>query len=309
MNCPKCNSVVSEGTQFCSNCGENLGQPTVTQEQSNVPIPEVPQPQSVPTVPVPEGGGIQPTYADSIATESKFHKSWMAITSLVLGVLGLITWIFPYFGAIFALIAIILGILGIKTNKKTLAIVGIVLASISLLFSLVITGNSIYQRFTNNTLSTQPADVVSSDDTNVKITTPAGYKRVGQKDFGYLNVPEDWVPFTEAGSTPGTMMQYSDKAGFSVLTVTKYPKNSDLSAFTTTIVKYLTSSGPSVIQTDTKAGGLSAKKLWQNYSSEGKVLETYVFEESGKFATISVEYKTTDETVAETIVNSYNLNK
>ncbi|MBN1618612.1 DUF4190 domain-containing protein [Candidatus Dojkabacteria bacterium] len=60
-----------------------------------------------------------------------------AIASLVLGIINLCSWILPLCGCPMAIIGIVTGILGLKTEKKTLAIVGIVLSGLALIATII----------------------------------------------------------------------------------------------------------------------------------------------------------------------------
>lgn len=64
-------------------------------------------------------------------------KNWMAIASLVIGVIGLCAWIIPLIGCPTTIIGLVLGVLGLKSDQRTLAIVGIVLCSLTLLATIV----------------------------------------------------------------------------------------------------------------------------------------------------------------------------
>lgn len=63
-------------------------------------------------------------------------KNWMGIVSLVIGVVGLCAWIIPLIGCPATIIGIVLGVLGLKSEQRTLSIVGIVLCSLMLLVSI-----------------------------------------------------------------------------------------------------------------------------------------------------------------------------
>lgn len=67
----------------------------------------------------------------------KKDQSGLAITSLVLGIVGVFAWFLPICGFPVAIVGLILGILGVKSEKHGLAIAGIVLCSISLLLTIV----------------------------------------------------------------------------------------------------------------------------------------------------------------------------
>ena len=71
------------------------------------------------------------------ATPPQKDNSWMAITSFVLGLVGLMSWCIPLCGFPLAIGGIILGVMGLKTRHRTLAIIGIILCSLSLFGTLV----------------------------------------------------------------------------------------------------------------------------------------------------------------------------
>ena len=69
------------------------------------------------------------------------EKKGMSIASMILGIIGLIAWCIPLFGFPVTIVGLVLGILGLKRGGKGMAIAGIVMCSITLLFTLA---NSIY---------------------------------------------------------------------------------------------------------------------------------------------------------------------
>ncbi len=60
-----------------------------------------------------------------------------AIAALVIGIVGLLTWCLPILGVPLAIIGIVLGVMGMKSSKRTLAIIGLVLCALSLLAGIV----------------------------------------------------------------------------------------------------------------------------------------------------------------------------
>ncbi len=78
-----------------------------------------------------------PVYQPAPAAAPANDKPWMAITSLVLGVLNLCLWAVPCCNGLFAIAALVLGFLGLKTSKRGFAIAGIVLGGLTLLFSII----------------------------------------------------------------------------------------------------------------------------------------------------------------------------
>lgn len=62
-----------------------------------------------------------------------------SIISLVLGCCGIVAWIIPLFGFPVTIAGLILGIMGMKSNRRGIAIAGVVL---SILFLILTIGNS-----------------------------------------------------------------------------------------------------------------------------------------------------------------------
>lgn len=63
------------------------------------------------------------------------NKSGSAIASLVLGIIGIIAWILPLVGFPVTIVGLVLGFKGKSSDKKGLAIAGIVLCIITLIFT------------------------------------------------------------------------------------------------------------------------------------------------------------------------------
>ncbi|UOE96199.1 MULTISPECIES: DUF4190 domain-containing protein [Bacillaceae] len=63
--------------------------------------------------------------------------SGKAIASLVLGLVAIIFWLIPLFGIPITIVGLVLGIIARKSNKRGMAIAGIILSSIFLLLSLI----------------------------------------------------------------------------------------------------------------------------------------------------------------------------
>ena len=65
------------------------------------------------------------------------NRGWMAITSLVLGVLNLCSWFFPICGGPLAIVGVVFGALGLSSNRRGLAIAGLVLSIVGLCLTIV----------------------------------------------------------------------------------------------------------------------------------------------------------------------------
>jgi len=98
-------------------------------ENTPIEFPEVEVPSA------PEGSYIPQSPAGGDAS-----KDWMAIVSLVTGILSLCTAFIPIIccvAPLFTIAAVVLGILGLKSTKKTLAIIGIVVGGVGLLAQII----------------------------------------------------------------------------------------------------------------------------------------------------------------------------
>lgn len=125
MNCPYCNNPIPANASNCPGCGAQI-------VQQQAPAPQQPQViiQQEPQAPADE----------------KAKSRWMAITSMVLGILSLVS-ILSFdefdeeeaFGVLlFMILALVFGIVSLcqKRDGKGMAIAGIVTAAIAILLDL-----------------------------------------------------------------------------------------------------------------------------------------------------------------------------
>lgn len=64
------------------------------------------------------------------------EQKGFSIASLILGIAGFLAWCVPLFGYPVCIIGLILGIVGLKKGGKGMAIAGIIMCAITLLFTL-----------------------------------------------------------------------------------------------------------------------------------------------------------------------------
>jgi hypothetical protein len=64
-------------------------------------------------------------------------KSGFAIASMIIGILGLVTWLLPICGFPSSIVGLVLGLMSINSTKRGMAIAGIVMCAISLVASIV----------------------------------------------------------------------------------------------------------------------------------------------------------------------------
>ena len=73
------------------------------------------------------------------SNNTKKREDWFAISSLIIGVSELpLTVLLPFLAVFLPIPGIILGVLGLKSEKKTLAIIGIVLSSLFILLLIIV---------------------------------------------------------------------------------------------------------------------------------------------------------------------------
>ena len=75
------------------------------------------------------------------ATTGLPNRDWMAYTSLGLGIVNLCAWFLPICGGPLTIVGLVLGALGLRSTKRTLAIVGLVLCGITLCLTI---GNAVW---------------------------------------------------------------------------------------------------------------------------------------------------------------------
>ena len=75
-------------------------------------------------------------YQQPMTPQAPQEKKGLSITSMILGICGLLAWCIPCCGFPVIITGLIMGIIGIKKGGKGMAIAGIILNSISLLLTI-----------------------------------------------------------------------------------------------------------------------------------------------------------------------------
>lgn len=113
--CLKCGADINESTKFCPNCGAPIihtKSETVTDKiKYNTDL----------------------SINKNFIKDSKQNNGRGEITSLVLGIIGMVAWLIPIIGAPITIVGLIFGIKSSKTKYSRLAVSGIVLCIIGLL--------------------------------------------------------------------------------------------------------------------------------------------------------------------------------
>ena len=139
----------------------------------------------------------------------------------------------------------------------------------------------------------------SSKDTSStkKNTSSQETKRIGNADYGYIDIPSKWFKFTDIDGTEA--VQYTDGSGFNIVTLNsftrekaKVPADIEFNAeFLTKKLAVMWQDNQDVDKMTgarTKVAGLDAYQL-QIIMKSGQYLITWVFQKGEKVYTISFE--------------------
>ena len=169
MFCANCGYENPDGAGFCCKCGAPLGNNTSFTSQGQ-PVYYV-----------------QPTSSNS---------KGLSISSLVLGICGLIMWLLPILGLPVTIVGLILGIIAIRKGERGMAIAGVVLSSIGLLATLVngaigaymgATGQLSYLQAVQSDVKPHGNMAIMDEDNNLVITVDdveSVEAAVGSSDYG-----------------------------------------------------------------------------------------------------------------------------
>lgn len=149
MKCSTCGTKNPDDALYCSSCGAKFiadapatgAEPvfTYTEETPAETANTFPvYTQSQPTAPAQTSyTSYQMPMSPQLLGDSS--KDWAGITSLICGILGVICCVFGPVGLLFSILGVVFGIIGLKSNKKTLAIVGLCLGGVGALLGLYMT--------------------------------------------------------------------------------------------------------------------------------------------------------------------------
>lgn len=133
MKCANCGEEIVQGAEFCGNCGAKIvaTPPQAEAVKTNQPLTDsiTPAAQPAPVQPIaaPAVAPIATTYAVPID-----HRTGFSITSLVTGIVSLLTVFFIFPPIILGIVALVFGILGLKRGGKGMAIAGLILGGLAI---------------------------------------------------------------------------------------------------------------------------------------------------------------------------------
>ena len=139
----------------------------------------------------------------------------------------------------------------------------------------------------------------SSKDTasTKKSTTNQETKRIGNADYGYIDIPSKWIKFTDIDGTEA--IQYTDGSGYNIVTMDSFTKekakvpadiefNAEFLAKKLAVMWEDNQDVGKMTGARTKVSGLDAYQL-QIVMKSGQYLITWIFQKGEKVYTISFE--------------------
>ena len=139
----------------------------------------------------------------------------------------------------------------------------------------------------------------SSKDTasTKKSTTNQETKRIGNADYGYIDIPSKWFKFTDIDGTEA--VQYTDGSGYNIVTLNSFTRekakvpadiefNAEFLAKKLAVMWQDNQDVDKMTGARTKVAGLDAYQL-QIVMKSGQYLITWIFQKGEKVYTISFE--------------------
>lgn len=139
----------------------------------------------------------------------------------------------------------------------------------------------------------------SSQDTasTKKSTANQETKRIGNADYGYIDIPSKWIKFTDIEGTEA--VQYTDGSGYNIVTMDSFTKekakvpadiefNAEFLAKKLAVMWQDNQDVGKMTGARTKVAGLDAYQL-QIVMKSGQYLITWIFQKGEKVYTISFE--------------------
>lgn len=130
-----------------------------------------------------------------------------------------------------------------------------------------------------------------------KNTSSQETKRIGNADYGYIDIPSKWIKFTDIDGTEA--VQYTDGSGYNIVTLNSFTKekakvpadiefNAEFLAKKLAVMWQDNQDVGKMTGARTKVSGLDAYQL-QIVMKSGQYLITWIFQKGEKVYTISFE--------------------
>lgn len=190
---------------------------------------------------------------EQIANKPK--RNWLAIFSLALGIVGLVTWVLPVYGAAVCLVGLFLGVLSMRFSDDDRPNGSVVINSIGLLLVIFYATFSIYIHWQNVGAGTGGVNSINNSQIATTLTTftnlTSGYN---------ISLPKGWTSNVIAPETKA-IVAFSNPATDS--------QNGKAFAANVVIAYLSASSGGSDLQTATDNTKNSGPKRFKNFSVVG----------------------------------------
>ena len=144
----------------------------------------------------------------------------------------------------------------------------------------------------------QTSSSSSKNTASTKKNTPSQEtKRIGNADYGYIDIPSKWIKFTDIDGTEA--VQYTDGSGYNIVTLNSFTKekakvpadiefNAEFLAKKLAVMWQDNQDVGKMTGARTKVSGLDAYQL-QIVMKSGQYLITWIFQKGEKVYTISFE--------------------
>ena len=144
----------------------------------------------------------------------------------------------------------------------------------------------------------KPSSSSSKDTASTKKTTSSQEtKRIGNADYGFIDIPSKWIKFTDIDGTEA--VQYTDGSGYNIVTLDSFTKekakvsadiefNAEFLAKKLAVMWQDNQDVGKMTGARTKVAGLDAYQL-QIVMKSGQYLITWIFQKDEKVYTISFE--------------------
>ena len=144
----------------------------------------------------------------------------------------------------------------------------------------------------------KPSSSSSKDTASTKKTTSSQEtKRIGNADYGFIDIPSKWIKFTDIDGTEA--VQYTDGSGYNIVTMDSFTKekakvpadiefNAEFLAKKLAVMWQDNQDVGKMTGARTKVAGLDAYQL-QIVMKSGQYLITWIFQKDEKVYTISFE--------------------
>lgn len=144
----------------------------------------------------------------------------------------------------------------------------------------------------------KPSSSSSKDTASTKKSTSSQEtKRIGNADYGFIDIPNKWIKFTDIDGTEA--VQYTDGSGYNIVTMDSFTKekakvpadiefNAEFLAKKLAVMWQDNQDVGKMTGARTKVAGLDAYQL-QIVMKSGQYLITWIFQKDEKVYTISFE--------------------